>query len=107
MVQPTRQGERANGMLPTLRRSFQLSKFLNMLLLTTALAMPLALSAQDHHDVAVKVYTDDRHHDSHQWNSDEDTKYRSYLQEHHKKYRDFDKVSHRDQQSYWDYRHQH
>ena len=78
-------------------------KFFNTFLLTTALAVPLTLSAQ----VAGKVYTDSHHHDSHQWNSEEDQRYREYLKEHHRKYRDFSKLNQKDQNSYWDWRHQH
>lgn len=77
-------------------------KYLGVLLMGAALSAPLALA-----QVSVHVYTDTRHHDSHEWNADEDGRYRAYLQEHHRKYRDFDKMPRKDQDAYWDYRHSH
>lgn len=77
-------------------------KYLGILLMGAALTAPVALA-----QVNVHVYTDTRHHDSHEWNHDEDQRYRSYMLEHHRKYRDFDKLNRRDQDSYWNYRHSH
>jgi hypothetical protein len=77
-------------------------KFLNVLLLSAALSAPIAFA-----QVQVRVYTDTRHHDRHEWNNDEDQRYRSYLLEHHKKYREFNRLNRRDQDGYWTYRHEH
>ncbi len=82
------------------------------LLTGTALLLALVLSpaiyAQDHHDdQGSQRYYDSKHKDYHSWNSDENQRYHQYLQENHKKDHDFNKSSKRDQQSYWDYRHQH
>lgn len=82
-------------------RSF-MRKFLGSLALGAALMAPVALA-----QVNVRVYTDTRHHDTHEWNNDEDQRYRSYLVEHHQKYREFSKTNRRDQDAYWNYRHQH
>jgi Ni/Co efflux regulator RcnB len=88
-----------------------MNKIVSALLLTVALAVPVALTArdQDHQKAAiqVKVYQDQRHHDTHEWNDNENQRYQTYLTEHHKKNRDFDKISRKDQNSYWDWRHQH
>lgn len=66
------------------------------------------MMAQDRHDQpTAKVYRDDRHKDTHEWNGDEDKQYRVYLQEHHRKYRDFNRLAKKDQDAYWDWRHQH
>ena len=55
-------------------------KYLGVLLLGSALTAPIMLA-----QVHVRVYTDTRHHDRHEWNDDEDRRYRSYLLEHHRR----------------------
>jgi hypothetical protein len=82
-----------------------MAKVAYVLLIATALAMPVI--GQEHRDQASRVYQDQRHHDTHEWNSEEDQKYRAYLQEHHRKYRDFSRASRKEQNNYWDWRHQH
>jgi hypothetical protein len=79
-------------------------KFLKVLLFTAALAGPVVrvVSAAD-----VKVYVDSKHHDKHEWNEDEDRRYRAYMEEHHRKYIEFHKLNRRDQEAYWEWRHQH
>jgi hypothetical protein len=84
-----------------------LSKFWNAVLLATALTAPAGLIAQEHRDSPAKVYQDKKHSDTHEWNSDEDQRYRTYLKENHRKYRDFNKLKEKDQNAYWDWRHQH
>jgi hypothetical protein len=85
------------------------NKILYTLLMTATLSVPVTLTAKavSLADQPAKVYRDDRHHDTHEWNDSENQRYRSYLQEHHKKYRDFDKVKRKDQDDYWAWRHQH
>lgn len=80
-------------------------KFLNVLLLTAVLAGPVVRLASAAADV--KVYVDAKHHDKHEWNDDEDHRYRQYLEEHHRKYIEFEKLNRKDQQAYWDWRHKH
>lgn len=79
-----------------------MTKFLGTLALSLMLATPAAVLGQDS-----RRYEDKAHHDSHEWNANEDQAYRRYLNEHHKKYRDFDKASKRDQNDYWNWRHAH
>ena len=76
------------------------------MILASALAAPMVVMAQDR-PPANKVYQDQSHKDSHEWNNEEDQRYRAYLQEHDKKYRDFNKLSAKDQAAYWEWRHQH
>ena len=78
-------------------------------LLGTALLVPGLGLAQDHdrdHQNTHK-YEHRSGHDSHEWNAQEDQAYRRYMTESHKKYRDFSKVNQRDQERYWQWRHQH
>lgn len=89
-----------------------MNKTLTTLLMTLALAAPIALTAQDRdrqerHEDKPMVYEDGRHHDTHNWNDDEDRQYRAYLQEHHRKYREFNKLNRKEQENYWNWRHQH
>ena len=57
--------------------------------------------AQEH-----RVY-DSVHKDYHTWNGDEDRRYRTYLDEHHEKYRNFSRLSKKRQREYWQWRHDH
>jgi Ni/Co efflux regulator RcnB len=86
-------------------------KFLNILMLGAALSAPVAVHAQERNaqerHAQERQYEDKVHHDSHTWNSDEDERYRNYLREHHKKYRDFNRMNRRDQDNYWNWRHSH
>ena len=50
----------------------------------------------------------DRHHgDYHAWNDGEDRAYRHYLAERRREYRDFFRLSGREQRAYWSWRHGH
>jgi hypothetical protein len=96
-----------------------LTRFYGMSILGAALMVPfgntLAL-AQDRRDDQrreeqrrdnVRRYRDARHHDEHEWNDHENQAYRMWFQQNHRKYNDFDRLRARDQQSYWDWRHNH
>jgi hypothetical protein len=52
-------------------------------------------------------YQDTRHNDEHEWNDHENQAYRMWVQQNHRKYNDFDRLRARDQQNYWDWRHNH
>ena len=78
-----------------------MNKFLSIFMLGAALTAPIAMNAQE------RVYEDKGHHDSHSWNNEENERYRNYLKEHHKKYREFNRMSRRDQDAYWNWRHSH
>jgi hypothetical protein len=87
-----------------------MSRFLNVVLLATALTAPLmlaprALQAQDHTNG--RTYHDKQHNDDHQWNNHEDQAYRMYAKENHRKYRNFSSLKESDQQAYWGWRHEH
>jgi hypothetical protein len=81
-------------------------RFLNVVMLGTALIAPVvlapnALLADDH------KYHDQKHNDDHEWNAHEDRAYRLYVKENHHKYRDFAKLKEEDRQAYWGWRHEH
>jgi ribulose kinase len=82
-----------------------------MILLSAAMVVPVAASAQDRdqsaHDQQSRRYEDKAHKDSHDWNANEDRAYRRYLQEHRKKYNDFGKSKKKEQDNYWNWRHSH
>ena len=90
-------------------------RFLNAALLCAALAVPIAMAPatlradddQKAHQKAARSYHDKNHNDDHEWNNHEDQAYRVYAKQNHRKYRDFSKLKDNDQQSYWDWRHEH
>lgn len=85
-------------------------KYIEVLLLGAALTLPAALPAQERERTdpgQSRRYEDRAHHDQHEWNEEEDREYRRYLQEHHRKYKEFDKTNRRDQEAYWKWRHDH
>lgn len=70
----------------------------------------VSLHAQDDHHVQQsqehRMY-DPIHKDYHDWNADEDRRYRSYLEEHHRKYKEFSRTTKKQQREYWQWRHDH
>jgi hypothetical protein len=92
------------------------TRYLSSILLMGALAAPMALQAQerdDHHDrddqaKNQRVY-DRQHKDYHQWNANEDQSYRQWYTESHngKDFREYGKLKSKDQNAYWNWRHQH
>lgn len=93
-------------------------RFASSIILMGALAAPLSLAAQDrdrddHHDRDdqarhQRIYDRD-HKDYHNWNGDEDRMYRQWYTESHngREYREYNKLKHKDQTAYWNWRHQH
>jgi hypothetical protein len=80
------------------------------ILSAAALVGTTAIAAQDrdHRDRPYyQRYEDSAHHDYHEWNEAEEQAYRRYLREHHWKYRQFDRANRRQQEQYWEWRHQH
>jgi len=53
-----------------------------------------------------RVY-DNVHSDYHNWNTDEDRRYREYLNDHHQKYREYSRLKRKQQNQYWQWRHDH
>jgi hypothetical protein len=71
--------------------------------------VPVCASAQDSHDRTTherRVF-DRNHRDYHVWNNDEDRVYREYLTQQHRKYRVFTRLNRKQQQEYWNWRHDH
>ncbi len=89
-------------------------RWTSAVVLAGAMAVPVALAAQDHdrddrhRDREGRVYDRD-HRDYHAWNSDEDRAYRRWYGERHsgREYRDYDRMKSRDQREYWKWRHNH
>jgi hypothetical protein len=86
-------------------------KSVSSVLLSVALLTPVAAYAQDHrtqdHENQSKRYYDSKHKDYHEWNANEDKSYHQYLSDNHKPDHDWAKASKKEQNSYWDWRHQH
>jgi hypothetical protein len=86
--------------------------FVGRVILTFALFAPAALAAGEDHERNQKVtqnsrYYDKQHKDWHEWNDDENRSYQRYTQENHRPNRDFNRLSRKDQQNYFQWRHQH
>jgi hypothetical protein len=84
--------------------------------LLCALTIPSALHAQGDgkngdnqrsDQKTVQRYHDTKQNDDHEWNAREDQAYHAWTQETHRKSEDFAKLNSRDQQSYWNWRHDH
>ena len=91
-----------------------MKSFLLSALMVGALSFtPALLNAQDHehdqehHQSDDRSYHDRTHHDEHQWNSNEDAAWGRYRGQHHIRENDFSRLNERQQQSYWNWRHQH
>jgi hypothetical protein len=91
-----------------------LTRFYGIGLLGAALLLPAF--AQEHRAEErreeqrredARRYRDVKHKDEHEWNNREDQAYRMWAQKNHRKYNDFSRLKSRDQQSYWDWRHNH
>ncbi len=82
-----------------------INRICSALLLGAFLITPAAIQARD--DDHPKKYYDRNHKDYHEWNDNENTAWHRYLSERHEKDRDWDRASKRDQQAYWNWRHEH
>jgi hypothetical protein len=88
---------------------FSIDRYVNSLVLAAALVLPaaaLAGAAPQEASVQIRVYDRD-HHDYHKWDAREDHAYRSYLSEQHREYRSCNKRNHKQQNQYWQWRHDH
>lgn len=81
-------------------------RYLSVLLVSTALLVPIALKADDDHGQTRRYY-DKTARDWHEWNENEDHAYRQYLKEQRKRDREFAKASSRERNDYFKYRHAH
>jgi hypothetical protein len=95
--------------MTTLTRYYGIGLLSAALLAPVAMVPRTALAQDDRRKEAenARRYQDARHHDEHAWNDHEDRAYRMWLEERHRKYNDFDRLKSRDQQAYWDWRHNH
>jgi hypothetical protein len=83
-------------------------RFIASLFLAGALVAPVSVIAAPSPQVALQVRVFDRdHHDYHNWDDREDRAYRGYLVENHQTYRVYGKQSHKSQNNYWKWRHDH
>ena len=81
-------------------------------LFSTLSIIPSTLNAQDrdrddHREAQQRTYYDAHHRDRHEWNEREESAWNRYREERHIRQRDFTRENRRDQQRYWDWRHDH
>lgn len=87
--------------------------FLATIALWTLAIVPNSVRAQDmnhdhdHDHQAARVYYDRVHKDKHEWNDHEAAAWNGYRDEHHVKQTDFARANRRQQQNYWNWRHEH
>lgn len=91
-------------------------RYLSSLVLMGALAAPLALQAQDrddHRDRNDRNYNqrvyDRQHKDYHRWDDNENRNYQQWYAQNYngRANRHYNQLSRKDQNAYWNYRHQH
>ena len=76
-----------------------LNRYLGSLVLAGAVAAPaLLVSPATAQEVNVRVYDRD-HRDYHNWDDHENGAYRRYLEENHRDYREYNRLSRRDQRN--------
>lgn len=91
------------------------NRYLGLLLLGATVVVPSGLQAHNssrqgephQNDQKEKQYYDKNHKDYHAWDKSEDGTYRHWLDGRHEKYRDFSKLSSKEQSQYWTFRHTH
>ena len=83
--------------------------YIASLLLTTALAAPVAIMAApvpQEASVHVRVY-DRTHKDYHNWDDNENQAWGRYLNENHRNNHEYARSNRREQGQYWNWRHSH
>ena len=80
-----------------------MNRFFGALLLGATLIMPIAIQAQDQ----PRKYYDRDHKDYHVWNDGENSAYHRFLTENHRKDHEWAKANRKEQQEYWNWRHEH
>ncbi|HEX7361368.1 MAG TPA: hypothetical protein VF283_12830 [Bryobacteraceae bacterium] len=78
----------------------RLRYWIHRVLLASALTFPVILTGCVH-----AGYYDAAHHDHHRWNSNERRHYNQWENENHRHHTDFKKLPPKEQQQYWDWRH--
>ena len=85
------------------------SGFISSLLLTAALAAPVAIMAAarpQEASVQVRVY-DKNHKDYHNWDDNENRAWGQFLSDNHRDHHEYAKSNKKEQAQYWDWRHSH
>jgi hypothetical protein len=87
-------------------------RFLASLIVGAALLAPVPIQAaagpQERRPVTTQKRVYDRSHkDYHVWDDREDQAYRQYFGDQHMKYRGYSRLSHKQQTTYWTWRHTH
>jgi hypothetical protein len=75
-------------------------QLISAIVVTVALAGSVACAGR------IRVYDEPRH-DYHRWNRGEERYYRIWLGERHIEYREFRVIDRRQQEEYWEWRHNH
>jgi hypothetical protein len=84
-------------------------RYISSVLLTAALAAPVAImaaAAPQEANVQVRVYDRD-HKDYHNWDDNENRAWGQYLTENHRESHEFAKANRKEQSRYWNWRHSH
>jgi hypothetical protein len=84
-------------------------RFLMAALIGAALTVPMAIAPAALHaeDKNARTYHDTKHKDDHEWNDHEDQAYKIYATQKHRPSTEFGTLNSNDQQTYWNWRHQH
>lgn len=84
-------------------------RYLGTILLSTFLATPVLVLADDHDANRVERYYDPDTKQYHEWNEAEEHAYHSWWDENHKgqQFREFKKLNKKDRAEYWRWRHDH
>jgi hypothetical protein len=94
---------------PVTVMNITIPRFLMAVLLGAALTVPLAIApaALRAEDKNARTYHDKKHNDDHEWNDHEDQAYKIYSTQKHRPTTEFGALNANDQQSYWNWRHEH
>ena|ERR1700676_3344204 len=90
-----------------------LYRYVGFVFLAGALTAPAPILAratpqeEEHHDKDKRRVYDEDHKDYHNWDSNEDHRYRQYLGEQKMEYREYQKLDRDHQSAYWNWRHSH
>jgi hypothetical protein len=97
---------------PDCREVERMRKIISAMLVTTALAAPMAMTTSAraaepgaNWNVSVRVY-DPYRHDRHVWDDREERSYRAYLAERHRSYLSYERQRYEQRRAYWRWRHE-
>lgn len=82
-------------------------KTIQFAFLAAVLGSPLPVVTVALHAQNEQHYRDADHNDEHVWNKQEDTVYRRWVKENHRRYEEFSRLNAEDQRAYWRWRHEH